>query len=213
MREELLNFVLETYKSATIPLRFAYAFWAGFFFLYWYAQLHDRYSKLIKERTLKVKNFPKVLLVFGIFSAFLHHAGIWWDWPTHIIIVQGKNVTFFVLGFVFMAAGLFMVSWARAVLDGYWGPNIYEYKHPEDNILICNGIYSYIRHPVYFGQALMALGTLFFSNSWIFFIFPFFIIIINLFRAKNEEKDLQERFSTKFITYKRTTDFMVPWVV
>lgn len=213
MWQEATTFVLSVYNSAAIPLRVAYGFWVGFFFLYWYASLHDKYSNMQKERELKEKNFPKVLFFFGLLSVLLHHGGIWWQWPTLIVMTQNFQSTFFILGFLFMAIGLFTVSWARAVLDGYWGPNIYKYKHEKDNILICNGVYRHIRHPVYFGQILMTLGTWLLSNSWFFCIFPISIIIINIFRFKKEEHDLQERFSEKFQEYKKQTDAMVPWVV
>lgn len=211
--KELATLVLNVYNSAAIPLRFAYGFWACFFFLYWYAFLHDKYSKLLKERELKEKNFPKVLPLFGLVSVFLHHGGTWWQWPTYIVMTQNFRTTFFLLGFSLMVAGLFTVSWARAVLDGYWGPDIYKYNRVEDNILICSGIYRHIRHPVYFGQILMTFGTWFLSNSLIFAIFPFFITIINIFRLIKEEHDLQERFSDEFQKYKKRTYIMIPWLV
>lgn len=213
LHKEILTFILVTYNSAAVPLRLAYAFWAGFFFLYWYASLHDKYARLTKPRELKDKNFPKVLLFFGIACAFLHHGATWFEWRTYRAISTDYEVSLVVGGLIFMSVGLFSVAWARAVLDGYWGPNIYKYKQPEDNILIRNGIYAYIRHPVYLGQILMTIGTLCLSNSLVFVFFPVFVIPITVYRACKEDRELLERFGDEFVEYKRTTESMIPGVI
>ena len=105
-----------------------------------------------------------------------------------------------------MVLGLIIIAFARATLDGYWGPDIYEYDDP-DKILINRWIYKKIRHPVYAGQFLLTLGTVFLINNlWLSF-FPVITCLVNHCRALREDKDLLERFSSKFIEYRDKTSF------
>lgn len=112
-----------------------------------------------------------------------------------------------------------LVGWARSVLDGFWGPDIYSYSLTADEkMLITKGIYSRSRHPVYFGEIMMATGTWLVANSWWFIIFASAVLLIYMWRARREDQDLMERFPEEplsvdqpdYFHYRRTTRFMIP---
>jgi len=109
--------------------------------------------------------------------------------------------------------GFSIIYLARPVINGYWGPHLYEYQKSEHNKLIDFGIYGYIRHPIYLGQILMSIATFLLSNSWIIALFPVYIIYTNFKRAEKEEEHLQNLFIDKFDTYKKNVNGWIPKII
>ncbi len=200
----VLDIIINMYKQTDVNSRFAYIFWSIFIVIYIYSSLYDKMNGLKKiNRRVSKRNFPYTLYVFGALSIIAHHGSIHYNFFEPLPF----NAKFCIgLGFFLMVFGLIIIALARATLDGYWGPDIYEYDD-SDKILINHGIYKKIRHPVYAGQFILTLGTVFLINSsWISF-FPVITFIINHWRALREDKDLFERFSSKFAEYRNTTSF------
>ena len=70
-----------------------------------------------------------------------------------------------------------------------------------------HGLYKKILHPLYFSQTFILFFFVVFSGNntlWILFI-P--ILFIQIFRAKSEEKLLEEKFGNKYLEYKKKTWF------
>jgi protein-S-isoprenylcysteine O-methyltransferase Ste14 len=101
------------------------------------------------------------------------------------------------LGLVLIAFGIFtflMGLYTIKTLESYEGD------------LITKGIYSKIRHPMYFGFILWSIGFPIFFGALFSFILSFLFIGNILFWRYLEEKELEERFST-YLDYKKTTFF------
>ncbi|MDD3984969.1 MAG: isoprenylcysteine carboxylmethyltransferase family protein [Methanobacterium sp.] len=85
--------------------------------------------------------------------------------------------------------------------------------YENDDKLVTTGIYRYTRNPMYFGATLLILG-------W-FMVLPFTFILISsilflfllYFTAKAEEKQLSEKFGTKYYSYKRKTPLFIPYKI
>lgn len=200
----VLNIIINMYKQADVNGRFAYIFWSIFIFIYVYSSLYDKRNGLKKtNRRLKKRNFPYTLYIFGALSIIVHHGSFFYDFYKPLPFNAKFCIGF---GFFSMVFGLIIIAFARATLDGYWGPDIYEYDD-SDKILINRWIYKKIRHPVYAGQFLLTLGTVFLINNLCISFFPVITLIINHWRALREDKDLFERFSSKFTEYRNTTSF------
>ena len=79
---------------------------------------------------------------------------------------------------------------------------------PGAESLVARGVYRYIRHPIYVGITLTLLGLLFACGS-VFGMAYFFVVVIplNLFRARQEEKALAEKFGDHYLQYRDKTWF------
>lgn len=77
--------------------------------------------------------------------------------------------------------------------------------------LITNGIYKYIRHPIYLSGLFLGLGIiiLFSKNIW-FYLYPLIIFSI-VYKVESEEKYLTKRFK-KYKDYKKTSYKLIPYI-
>lgn len=76
--------------------------------------------------------------------------------------------------------------------------------------LVTNGIYRLVRHPQYLGFLLLTLGML---VQWVTIpaalMYP--ILAALYYRlAREEEKEMEERFGKEYVQYKHTTPMFVP---
>ena len=194
------------YRQTTVPSRFAYIFWSMFFLIYLYTSYYERLHgrSLKKVRTYTIWNYPPTLYLFGTATIAVHHVSIADGWA-HTL--PGNKDTWGLAGFTIMTIGLVLVCLARAAIDGYWGPNIYDYGR--DNALVTLGVYAHTRHPLYDGQFLMSLGTVMMANNLDVAFFPVCMLCVNLWRAAREDKDLLERFKDEFVEYKKKQPFFM----
>ncbi len=82
----------------------------------------------------------------------------------------------------------------------------------EDQHLITNGLYKYLRHPAYSGSLLSFLGLGISFNNWL----SVFILIIPIFlsfryRMKVEEQLLLQQFGAAYREYQKSTRRVVPF--
>lgn len=90
--------------------------------------------------------------------------------------------------------------------------NSYKLQIVEDQKLITDRVYSYIRHPLYLGEISRNLGfALFFSSLYGLAI----MIIANLFlviRIQIEENMLIEKFGKDYKEYIKKTYKLIPYI-
>lgn len=78
---------------------------------------------------------------------------------------------------------------------------------PHAKFLVRSGIYSRLRHPVYYFSILAVVGISIFSWS-LFMLIPLVIlIVVESIRIKQEEKILLQKFGEEYIQYKKGTWF------
>jgi protein-S-isoprenylcysteine O-methyltransferase Ste14 len=106
------------------------------------------------------------------------------------VIIRYFGLVLFAFGIITFLMGLFTIK----TLESYEGD------------LITKGIYSKIRHPMYFGFILWSIGFPIFFGALFSFIISFLFIGNILFWRYLEEKELIERFPT-YLNYKKTTIF------
>jgi protein-S-isoprenylcysteine O-methyltransferase Ste14 len=69
--------------------------------------------------------------------------------------------------------------------------------------LVVSDVYARSRNPMYLGFLLMLVGwAIFLSNALAFFFLPAFILYMNRFQIKPEERALTSLFGQAFIAYK-----------
>jgi protein-S-isoprenylcysteine O-methyltransferase Ste14 len=104
-------------------------------------------------------------------------------------------MSFAFAGFVTSALGV--VSFRRA------GTTTNPLKPESSSALVVSGIYKLTRNPMYLGFLLAQLGwAIFLSNVLAFLILPLFVLYINRFQIKPEERTLTALFGQDFAAYK-----------
>lgn len=131
-----------------------------------------------------------------------------WDFT----YVQGMVYQFDVLesiGLIVFFAGFSLRKMAKRTLGNYFFNGI---NSLQEHKLVKHGIYSCIRHPIYFGAILFNLGfILLFSSLYGFLIMLAFIPCI-LYRIRIEEKMLIQKFGEEYRDYMKTTNKIIPFV-
>jgi protein-S-isoprenylcysteine O-methyltransferase Ste14 len=143
--------------------------------------------------------FPLTIFIltwlFGYQNPLTHRAGHLWaeviDEHLFFLVLHPLSNIMILLGAAFIILG-----WRRI--------------HSSGGTLITDGIYALVRHPQYFGFLLLTLGML---VQWVTLptalMWP--ILTALYYRlAKEEEKELEERFGRKYLEYKREVPMFTP---
>jgi protein-S-isoprenylcysteine O-methyltransferase Ste14 len=114
-----------------------------------------------------------------------------------------------VVGIALTWAGIGLAIWARWHLGQYWSGRI---TIKEDHKLIRTGPYARLRHPIYSGLDLAAMGSALAIDQWRCVIGVCVIIVGFAIKAKREEAMLSGRFGPAFEEHRRYTGFLLPRV-
>ena len=111
-------------------------------------------------------------------------------------------------GALLTAIGIGFAIWARVNIGRNWSSHPAMKEHHE---LVTTGPYAYVRHPIYSGIMLAALGTAIMSSIFgigmLIFISIFFALRIN-----KEEKIMLELFPNRYPEYQKHTKRLLPFV-
>jgi protein-S-isoprenylcysteine O-methyltransferase Ste14 len=106
--------------------------------------------------------------------------------------------------------GLLVTLWARWTLGGNWSSAV---TFKQGHELIRTGPYRLVRHPIYTGLLVMALGTaLDFGQLRCWLAVPVMAVAFWI-KLKQEEKLLLRHFPEEYPIYKRQVKALVPFVV
>ena len=112
------------------------------------------------------------------------------------------------VGVILCAAGMAFLVWARQHLGKNWSQTV-SVKVGHD--LITSGPYRYVRHPMYAGGLIAAIGSaIVCGGAWIFLL----VILggIFLWRVGAEDRLMAQRFPNEFPDYKKRTKALIPFV-
>jgi protein-S-isoprenylcysteine O-methyltransferase Ste14 len=162
-------------------------------------------SALFVKRTVERRFgwwLPVLVVVVVVYPVVRRIPGLWQDlWPqTAAIGVLADLVTI---------AGLAFTLWARAALGSNWSGTI---TFKEGHELIQSGPYAYVRHPIYSGVLLMALGTAVASSrpgSLVLLGMWFLLLAI---KAHFEEQLMTRHFPEAYPEYRRRVKALIPGV-
>lgn len=113
------------------------------------------------------------------------------------------------LGFGLTMAGILFTIWARFCLGANWSASV---TVKESHTLIRKGPYSVVRHPIYSGILLGALGTALAFGRMRCFVG---VVLLTIgFRVKSllEERFMQEQFGMQYTSYKHDVKALVPFI-
>jgi protein-S-isoprenylcysteine O-methyltransferase Ste14 len=114
------------------------------------------------------------------------------------------------IGFViYLSAGILVI--VGRVQLGKFGSG--ELITEEDHKLYTEGVYKYIRNPMYSGAliAVVGFGLVFRSIITLLFVSIFYFIVFKM-RIDEEERLLYEAFGEKFTDYKKNSKKLIPFI-
>ncbi|SRR5258707_6408266 len=104
-------------------------------------------------------------------------------------------------------AGIGLALWARFHLGQYWSARI---SLKEDHQLIRTGPYARLRHPIYTGLDLAAIGSAVVIDHWRCVLGVCLIILGYVIKARREELLLAGQFGAAFEEHRKHTGFLLP---
>jgi protein-S-isoprenylcysteine O-methyltransferase Ste14 len=114
-------------------------------------------------------------------------------------------------GSLLAVAAAALVLRSRAELGPAWS---FVPKADQGTGLVTTGPYRFVRHPIYLGLALLAMGQALAFGSW-----PALMIVLSgivptfAWRARAEEKLLSRTFGERYAVYRQRTKMIIPYVL
>ena len=144
--------------------------------------------------------FPLTIYIltwlFGYRNPLTHMAGHLWA------ELVGEDIFFL----FFHTLSVFIIILGAALIIVGW-----QKIHASGGHLVTDGIYSFVRHPQYLGFLLLTLGMLL---QWVTIptalMWPVLAVLYHRL-AKEEEKELEERFGEEYLKYKRRVSMFIPF--
>lgn len=113
-------------------------------------------------------------------------------------------------GLVLFLLGTALSLWAKKTLGKNWNTG-WEYQVKKNHQLVTTGPFKVIRHPIYTGILLVALGfELALANS-LFFLVAFIFAPALYLQALKEESLLIKRFGESYRHYQKRTKMFIPF--
>jgi protein-S-isoprenylcysteine O-methyltransferase Ste14 len=149
------------------------------------------------------KTLLGLLWVVMIILPLIYSATTWLDFANYSLPAWAGWIGVFLL-----ACALIVFTRAHMDLKTNWSPTLEIYA---DHKLITNGIYGYIRHPMYASQWLWVVAQILLLQNWIagpiglLFFIPFYIL-----RVRAEEKMMLDTFGNQYRDYMGRTGGVIP---
>jgi protein-S-isoprenylcysteine O-methyltransferase Ste14 len=151
------------------------------------------------KRAPVLANFAAFGLFFGLLAAFVGSA----DGPVALVLA--------LCGCLLAVAGSALVVGSRWELGSAWSlvP-----RADQDAGLVTTGPYRFVRHPIYLGLAMLAMGQALAFGSWPAVAVVFAAIVPSfVWRACAEERLLTDAFGARYDHYRRRTKMMIPYLL
>jgi protein-S-isoprenylcysteine O-methyltransferase Ste14 len=136
------------------------------------------------------------VLYFGIGNAVLPHRV-----PTWFV---GQRI----VGALVIAVGAALISWAVTSFHSWR----FRAKLDQGHELATNGAFGLVRHPIYVGLSLLALGSAIWAPTLIIWSGFVLIALGSELRARSEETLLRRAFGTAYLEYSRRTKRFIPHI-
>jgi protein-S-isoprenylcysteine O-methyltransferase Ste14 len=116
---------------------------------------------------------------------------------------------FAIIGSVITVLGLAGAIWARITLGRNWSGYV---TYKEDQDLVTNGPYRFVRHPIYTSMIVMFIGSFLYYGSPIIAIGSAIAVVVFILRTRKEEAIMIDLFGDKYTEYMKRTKRLIPFV-
>jgi protein-S-isoprenylcysteine O-methyltransferase Ste14 len=114
-----------------------------------------------------------------------------------------------ILGISIVFSGMGLVIWAAVHLKGAFLGEV----APRLEVLVQDGPYRFIRHPVYLGMTIALAGVPVALRSWLGLMGVLVLFLPSeIIRARLEEEALREKFGKEWEHYAAHTGFFIPLI-
>ena len=144
-----------------------------------------------------------LLMLGGLVIPIIYAATNWLDFANYQLPAWAGW-----LGIVLVVISLFIFWRGHVDLGVNWSPTL---EIREEHELITRGIYSWIRHPMYASQWILALAQPLLLHNWIagfsnlLAFIPFYLL-----RVKAEEQLMLEQFGNQYRSYMQKVGAVFP---
>jgi protein-S-isoprenylcysteine O-methyltransferase Ste14 len=161
-------------------------------------------------RTSGNANMLRSPVFYFVFSLFFFSLA-WLGWtPLPISFSPPIRTTLFILGCLLYFPGLIFLLWGRLELGkNYFVSTGLGAQLFKEHQLITSGPYAIVRHPMYAGLILAALGSLLLYFTWTTLYFACFAPFL-MMRARREELVLAAEFGEKWTDYCKRVPAFIP---
>lgn len=158
----------------------------------------------LKGNWLRSWWFYLAMTIFFFWIAYLGWKPLPWA------ISPSARLWMLVVGSLLYFPAMCLVVWARLTLGkNYFVSTGFGAQLFKDHQLITSGPYAIVRHPMYFGLFLAALGALLIYFTWTAVYFACFAPL-TLIRAHREETALSEEFGEQWKEYCQRVPMLFP---
>jgi len=141
-------------------------------------------------------------ILFGLIFAAPFLTRQWSGWPAPWDTI-GR-----VSGILLIGAGGLLAMAGLASL----GSNLAAVPHPKDDAtMVEHGAYKIVRHPIYSGIILGALGWGLFMNSWLALLLALGLLLFFDIKSRREEKWLSAKFNN-YPSYQQRVRKLLPYL-
>ncbi|HEX8932182.1 MAG TPA: isoprenylcysteine carboxylmethyltransferase family protein [Patescibacteria group bacterium] len=135
-----------------------------------------------------------------------------------VVLVQVLGVSFLPVNFPSQEVGICLVMLgtalgisARKTLGTNWA-HAAEYQIKQQQTLVTQGVYKYIRNPIYIGLTLSLVGAELVAKSYLFLVLLVLGFGASYLQAKREEKILEMHFAKEYRDYKKRSKMLIPFL-
>jgi protein-S-isoprenylcysteine O-methyltransferase Ste14 len=157
-------------------------------------------KKLVKRQKISLLFLQIIPPFIVLLSPFFERRGIGLFKENDIIRLSALVISF--LGFILM-------NWSVMVLGRQFSVDV---TIQDDHKLVTNGPYKYIRHPRYLGIIVFFTGVSLVFLSQFSMILTLVLLLVLLWRIKDEEDLMRREFKKNWEEYKKRTYSLIPFV-
>jgi protein-S-isoprenylcysteine O-methyltransferase Ste14 len=147
-----------------------------------------------------------VLTVYGLYLVFAQHAHFpaWLRTP----FLTPTDATG-AIGLLITLLGVAIAIWARVTLGANWSGSV---TLKEGHTLVRRGPYALVRHPIYTGFLLGALGVAIITGELRGLVGTAIVFVGFSLKYRTEESFMLENFGEQYVEYQREVKAIIPWV-
>jgi protein-S-isoprenylcysteine O-methyltransferase Ste14 len=135
---------------------------------------------------------------------------LWVVFPVFSFAQYSLRPWLFGAGVLCLVAGLWWFQRSHSDLGTYWSVTL---EVRENHRLITQGVYRYVRHPMYAALFLYSIGQALVVPNWV--VGPSYLVafgILFAFRIGAEERMMLETFGEEYAGYMTKTKLLVPGI-